>query len=305
MEGKIYIGIAGWSYPDWKGIVYTQPKIDPLEYVSRFIDCVEINNTFYRPPSENTAKSWLESVSGKPELFFTAKLHRDISHEGKIDTEMVKQFHKGFEPLLEADKLRHLLVQFRYDFADCKDSRQRLSRIVENFSKTFNLAVEVRHKSWEDEDALKFLQGLGVSVCNLDYPTTWNSFDMQYCTVGKNGYFRMHGRNQEKWFSRASAGFPAPARAFAETSAQMSKASRDQIYDYYYSSDELAEIKRRIDKLADAFETLTVIANNHYRGAELANAIELKALLSGEKQAVPEGLLRTYPNLAAIVLRGD
>ena len=52
-------------------------------------------------------------------------------------------------------------------------------------------------------DALDFLEQLGVSVCNLDYPTTWNSFDMQQCTVGRNGYFRMHGRNVEKWFSKA------------------------------------------------------------------------------------------------------
>jgi len=55
------------------------------------------------------------------------------------------------------------------------------------------------------------------------------------------------------------------------------------------------------DKLAGAFETLTVIANNHYRGAELANALELKALVTGEKQLVPEGLLRSYPDLARIV----
>ncbi len=45
---------------------------------------------------------------------------------------------------------------------------------------------------------------------------------------------------------------------------------------------------------------MTVIANNHYRGAELANAIELKALVSGENQLVPEGILKTYPNLASI-----
>ncbi len=107
---------------------------------------------------------------------------------------------------------------------------------------------------------------------------------MQHCTVGKNGYFRMHGRNEEKWFS---------------------KAGRDETYDYYYSGDELAGIKKRIDKLANAFETLTIIANNHYRGAELANALELKALLSGEKQLVPEGLLKAYPNLAKIVMETD
>lgn len=284
MVGKVYIGIAGWSYPDWKLIVYAGSKVDQLEYISRFVDCVEINNTFYRPPSEKTTRSWLQRTSKKKAFFFTAKLHRDFTHEGKIDAEMVKQFHEGFGPFLEADKLKHLLVQFRYDFADCRDSRRHLSQVLKNFSGAFALAVEVRHRSWQEKDALRFLQELGVSVCNLDYPTTWNSFDMQHCTIGRDGYFRMHGRNEEKWFS---------------------KAGRDETYDYYYNNDELAEIKKRINELAEAFETLTVIANNHYRGAELANAIELKALLSGEKQPVPEGLLRTYPNLAKIALKSD
>jgi hypothetical protein len=54
----------------------------------------------------------------------------------------------------------------------------------------------------------------------------------------------------------------------------------------------------RIDELAKAFQTLTVITNNHYKGGELANALELKCLITGEKQLVPEGLLRTYPQLA-------
>ena len=55
--------------------------------------------------------------------------------------------------------------------------------------------------------------------------------------------------------------------------------------------------------MAEAFKFLTVIANNHYRGAELANAIELKALVSGENQLVPAGLLKTYPKLASIALK--
>lgn len=281
MAGWVYIGIAGWSYPDWKGIVYTSSKIDQLEYISRFVDCLEINSTFYRPPFEKTTKSWLEKTSKRSDFFFTAKLHRSFTHEGRIDAEIVKHFHRGFEPFLEAGKLKHLLVQFRYDFDDTSRNRQHLTEIVGNFSEAFNLVVEVRHKSWQMPDALGFLEGLGVSVCNLDYPTTWNSFDMQQCTVGKNGYFRMHGRNAEKWFS---------------------KAGRDETYDYYYNEDELTQIKQRVDELAKAFKTLTVIANNHYRGAELANALELKVLISGQKQYVPEGLLRTYPNLGRIAL---
>jgi len=94
----------------------------------------------------------------------------------------------------------------------------------------------------------------------------------------------MHGRNEEKWFSQAG---------------------RDETYDYYYNNDELSEIKERINILIQAFQSLTVIANNHYRGAELANAIELKAMLTGQKQPVPHPLLAAYPNLEKIALTVD
>jgi uncharacterized protein YecE (DUF72 family) len=281
MAGKIYIGIAGWSYPDWKGIVYTDSKTDQLEYVSRFVDCIEINSTFYRPPFAKTTKLWLDRTSQKPDFFFTAKLHRDFTHEGKLDAETVKQFHEGFAPMLEAGKLKTLLAQFRYDFDDTNLNRQHLSKIVQLFSDAFSIVVEVRHKSWQMPEALKFLEGLGVSVCNLDYPTTYNSFDLRLCSVGKSGYFRMHGRNAEKWFS---------------------KSTRDETYDYYYNETELNQIRSRIDQLVKAFQTLTVIANNHYRGAELANSLELKCLLTGQKQPVPDGLLRAYPQLAKVAL---
>jgi len=277
MSGNIYIGVAGWSYPDWKGIVYPAGRIDQLEYLSRFVDCIEINSTFYRPPDEKNAKSWLARTSAKADFFFTAKLHRDFTHEGKFDLQMVTQFHEGFKPMLEAGKLKKLLIQFRFDYADSEDNREYLSKIVASFKDAFDIAVEVRHKSWQGLEALEFLKELGVTVCNLDYPTTYNSFNMQYCTIGTNGYFRLHGRNAEKWFS---------------------KSTRDETYDYYYNANELSQIKMRVDVLAKAYEYLTVIANNHYRGAELANALELKALITGQKVKVPESLLQSYPQLS-------
>lgn len=281
MENPVYIGVAGWSYPDWNGIVYTDKKIDQLAYVSGFVDCIEINSTFYRPPTERNSDSWLERTADKRDFFFTAKLHRDFTHEGKIEAETVKQFHAGFAPMLAAGKLKHLLIQFRYDFDDTSRNRKHLSEIVKHFVDAFGLAVEVRHKSWQKPDPLKFLEDLGVTVCNLDYPTTYNSFNLQLCTVGKFGYFRLHGRNTEKWFS---------------------KSTRDETYDYCYNENELNQVEQRITELAKAFQTLTVIANNHYRGAELANALELKCLLTGQKQHVPAGLFRTYPQLAKIAL---
>jgi uncharacterized protein YecE (DUF72 family) len=279
MDGQVYIGIAGWSYPDWQGIVYTDSKLDQLRYISGLVDCMEINSTFYRPPFERTTKSWLDRTADKPGFFFTAKLHKSFTHEGRMDTKIIRDFHEGFEPLLEAGKLKHLLIQFRYDYDDTPDNRHHLSEIVKNFADAFDPAVEVRHKSWQSPEALEFLDGLGVTVCNLDYPTTYNSFDMQDCTIGRSGYFRLHGRNAKAWFS---------------------KAGRDETYNYYYNEKELGQIKDRIDRLKKALAVLTVITNNHYRGAELANALELKALMTGQKQLVPEGLLKTYPNLAKI-----
>ena len=40
----------------------------------------------------------------------------------------------------------------------------------------FSLVVELRRTPWE---ALDFLEQLGVTVCNLDYPTSRQSFNLQ------------------------------------------------------------------------------------------------------------------------------
>ena len=284
MAGEINVGIAGWSYADWKETVYPPGKVDELVYVSQFVDVIEINSSFYRVPTVRMSESWLRRTRELPGFFFTAKLHQDITHHGKLGPELVGQFRDGFEPLVEAGRLRHLLAQFRYDFADTDAHRRHVAGIVDGFSGLCNLVVEVRHRSWQSEEALRFLDGLGVTVCNLDYPTSSNSFDTQTRAIGSHAYLRMHGRNAEKWFS---------------------KAGRDETYNYYYSNEELQQIVKRSDSLAEESVSLTVIANNHYRGAELANALEIKAIITGKKVDVPERLLETYPRLAKIASAGQ
>ena len=280
--GEIAVGIAGWSYPDWKGIVYpVGRRVDELAYVSGFVDAIEINNTFYRPPSAKNSESWLRRTAGREGFFFTAKLHQDFTHKGKLEEGMVREFYEGFGPLLEARRLRGLLAQFRYDFGDTPGNRRQLGWIVERFGEAFDLIVEVRHRDWQEAEGLAFLEGLGVSVANLDYPVGRGNFQMHQCRVGRQGYFRLHGRNYAAWFSK--------------------EAGRDETYDYYYSPEELDEGVGRVRQLAEAFGRLTVIANNHYHGAELANALELKFRLTGRKAPAPEELLREYPRLAAVV----
>ena len=43
-----------------------------------------------------------------------------------------------------------------------------------------------------------------------------------------------------------------------------------------------------------------VITNNHFEGKAVANALELKALVSGAPVAVPESLRAHYPELERI-----
>lgn len=281
MAREVYFGIAGWSYADWKGIVYPEGKVDELAYISEYVDCIEINNTFYRPPSVRNVESWVRRTEGREGFFFTVKLHRDVTHEGKIEASTVRAFQEGLEPMVEAGRLGMLLAQFRYDFADCGRNREYLGRMVEAFGESFRLAVEVRHVSWEREAALEFLAGLGVTVVNLDYPVGRDSFHMKVCAVGREGYFRLHGRNYATWFS---------------------KAGRDETYNYDYGRAELEEVARRVEAVREKVGgCVTVIGNNHYRGGEVVNVLELKAMMTGAKVAAPSGLVRAYPRLRGIV----
>jgi uncharacterized protein YecE (DUF72 family) len=280
LADKIRVGIAGWSYPDWEGCVYEGRVKDRLRFVAGYVDMVEINSTFYRPPEAKNSESWLRQTADLPDFYFTAKLHQEITHEGVLSDDMVSAFHKGFGPLAGAGRLKHLLAQFRWDFADSPETRKHLSLIREKFRDMPELVLELRHASWQSPPALEFLEGLGVTVANLDYPLAKNSFSLQECRIGRNGYLRLHGRNAKAWFDK--------------------KAGRDETYNYYYSGREIDGIKDRALSLVKTYRSLTIVANNHYEGKEVANALLMKASISGKKVPVPPALVNRYPELKAI-----
>ncbi len=282
--GKVSVGTAGWSYADWEGIVYPSPKpsrFDPLAYLSRYVDCIEINTSFYRPPPPSNAESWLKRVSHNPDFRFTAKLWRRFTHERETpwDSSDVNAYRSGVQPLFDSGKLGAVLIQFPWSFPATPKNRQWLSRIVSEF-KEYPLVVEVRHVSWLAPESLQKLRELGVSFCNIDQPYTRSSVKPTSHATGPVGYIRFHGRNYAKWFDK--------------------EAGRDERYDYLYSEDELRSWLPRILKLAEDAEHTYIISNNHYRGQALVNALEIKTMLTGEKQTVPPGLLEAYPRLKVL-----
>jgi uncharacterized protein YecE (DUF72 family) len=116
VKKKIRVGPAGWSYKDWNGIVYPPKagsKFDPLAYLASFFDTIEINSSFYGPPTATSSKSWARRIAHNPKFKFTAKLYQIFTHKrGKATREDEDVFRAGIDPLVEAGKLGALLLQF-------------------------------------------------------------------------------------------------------------------------------------------------------------------------------------------------
>jgi uncharacterized protein YecE (DUF72 family) len=281
MANQILIGPAGWSYKDWEGIVYPQkpgPKFDPLEYLSRFFDAIEINSSFYRPFTSSTAKSWAQRVAGARSFTFTAKLNRVFTHErGKgtdADEALVRE---GMDTLAAAGKLGAVLIQFPWSFKNTDEERLYLAKLLGRF-KDYPLVVEVRHSSWNNPQIYEWLEELGVGICNLDQPLFAKSIKPAAAATSQIGYVRLHGRNYQDWFRE--------------------KAPRDDRYNYLYSLEELDPWITRIKEVAAKTKETYVITNNHFRGQAVVNALEIKATLTEHEVVAPAPLFQKYPELA-------
>jgi uncharacterized protein YecE (DUF72 family) len=281
-SSTVRIGIAGWSYEDWKGVVYPKGCRDTLRFCAELVDCIEINTSFYRIPEPRTCASWLSRTADLP-MFFTAKLPQTFTHDLAIEAEDVAKLHAAFAPLAGAEKLRVLLAQFNYRFAASEEHRGHLATLVEAVGDIAPVAVELRHRSWAEPDALQWLKELDVSVVHLDYPGVGSGFAL-YRTelLGPAGiaYLRLHGRNFDAWFKKG--------------------AGRDEVYDYDYSKEEVAQVHRRIGEISAGARETVVIANNHFHGQAMRTALELTALWAQHEVRVPEPLLSAFPSLAAI-----
>ncbi|HEX6044467.1 MAG TPA: DUF72 domain-containing protein [Pyrinomonadaceae bacterium] len=276
----IRIGPAGWSYKDWEGVVYPQKPdkgFDPLAYLARFFNTIEVNSSFYRPPTPSTTESWVRRVQQRKDFTFTAKLHRLFTHErGKASKKDEKEFRDGMAPLVKTGKLGALLLQFPWSFKNTDEDRLYLTKLLEEF-REYPLVLEVRHTSWNNETMYEWLEERGVGLCNIDQPVFKRSIRPAAVTTSPVGYVRLHGRNYQNWFR--------------------DKAPRDERYNYLYSLDELDPWLTRIKQVAKQTRETYVITNNHFRGQAVVNALEIKAALEEERVPAPEPLLEHYARL--------
>ena len=284
----IRVGPAGWSYSDWEGIVYPRRKpagFHPLRYLARYVDCVEINSSFYATPRADFAAKWVRHVEDRPNFRFTAKLQNVFTHEplpadAAAFEEMAQAYLAGIEPLLAAGRLAALLVQFPLSFRRTTAAEERLERLAEAFGH-LSLVLEVRHRSWFEPEGLAVIEGLGYSLARIDLPPARDHPPSDAPTPGRLGYLRLHGRNAASWFDP--------------------RAGRDQRYDYLYTPEELAELVQVTRRLGEAKDTTFVITNNHFSGKAVANALEILAALADAPPVGPVELIEAFPRLREIV----
>jgi uncharacterized protein YecE (DUF72 family) len=280
--GRILVGPAGWSYQDWEGQVYPKPKprgFDPLRYLARYCDAIEINSTFYRIPTAKTTQQWVDRVSELPDFRFTSKLWQGFTHEGTAGAQDEAAFRRAMDPLHQAGRLGAVLLQFPYRFHDTPDNRHRVRQLAEVF-RAYPLVLEVRHRSWDRPEVYAFLAELGIGFCNIDQPQVSYSIGLTDHVTGAVGYLRLHGRNAAAWFAE-----------------DPNAAER---YNYRYTREELDALQEIADTLSRHARDTYLITNNHFRGQAVYNALELRARLRRAHVPVPPPLLKAYPELGHI-----
>jgi len=141
---RYYIGTSGWHYDDWRGRFYPEklPKAKWLEFYSQQFSTVELNNSFYRLPSEEAFNKWHDS---SPAGFtFAVKVSRFITHIKRLKDcdEAVENFMSRAAGLKE--KLGPLLYQL-------PPGLHRNDETLENFLKklpqSLKHVIEFRHQS--------------------------------------------------------------------------------------------------------------------------------------------------------------
>jgi uncharacterized protein YecE (DUF72 family) len=281
---RYYIGTAGWSYEDWKGIVYpsvTERGFHPLTYLATWVNIVEVNSTFYRPPALSLSLFWIKKLAGFPDFLLAVKAHQVFTHERENWSQKdVDGFKLGIEPLRAEGRLAALLFQFPWSFVHSEPNVAYLMRIFRAFA-GYPMTVEVRHSSWDQPGFYRLLSENQACFCNIDQPVIGSSIGPSArATVRDFSYVRLHGRNYRDWFRE--------------------EAGRDDRYNYLYNNEELDEWVERIKDLGRNTDKVFVITNNHYRGQALANALQIKNKITGQLLQIPRTMLQKYPVLMEI-----
>jgi uncharacterized protein YecE (DUF72 family) len=164
----VHVGCSGWAYKHWRERLYPKglPQRRWLARYAESFDTVEVNNTFYRLPSESAVETWVEETP--KDFVFAVKASRYLTHVKRLTklSEGVKRFHEPLGALTETGKLGPILWQLPENFhRDDERLRDALTALPEGRN-----AFEFRHESWFAPEVYGLLREHGVALVIGDDP---------------------------------------------------------------------------------------------------------------------------------------
>ncbi len=182
----VRIGTSGWIYKHWRGIFYpeTLPQREWFQFYSKTFATVEVNNSFYRLPSEAAFDAWREQA---PKGFvYAVKASRYLTHMRKLSNPE-DPLQRFFE---RADHLRETLGPVLYQLPPhWRANFERFEYFLSVLPKGYTHVVEFREQSWMVEDIFNLLERYGVSHCIHDM----HPLEVPVRVTAPPVYVRFHG----------------------------------------------------------------------------------------------------------------
>ena len=295
--GQILVGTASWTDPtlvketDW----YPKKSMsaeDRLKHYASIFPLVEVDATYYFPPTEDLAGKWVERTP--PDFTFDVKAYSLLTgHPTRTDSiwEEVREhlpdaqrdkrrtyvehlpddavdrafelFAEALLPLDSAGKLGAVFFQMPPWFVPNRTNRRYLESLADRLPQ-FRLAVEFRHAGWLDDDTadrtFDLLERHGLTYVCVDAPQGFDSSLPPVLRATTDlAVVRFHGHNAETW---EASGITAAER-----------------FAYRYDESELREWADKVANFAATASETHAVFNNCYRDYGVVNARQLGDLL--------------------------
>ncbi len=180
------IGTSGWVYKHWRGIYYPESLLQRewFSFSAREWNTCEINNSFYRLPSEAAFDAWREQAP--PGFLYAVKASRYLTHMKKL-SDPEEPLHTFFE---RANHLGPTLGPILYQLPPhWKLNLDRLAYFLSVLPKGYTHVVEFRDQSWMTDEVFTLLEQFGVAHCIHDM----HPLDVPVRVTAPPVYVRFHG----------------------------------------------------------------------------------------------------------------